>query len=76
MKFGRDSNPGDQCYYCRRRCGGRDHSRFAHWVPALQGHIEVSAHTSCFYDADFDRLPCNADFSGAVPDCVPDEWVE
>lgn len=73
MEFSRDSEATDRCFYCRDFCGNdppgelesevmEGHSRVAHWVPALQRAVEVSAHVLCFYDADDTRIGCNEDF--------------
>lgn len=68
MRFKRGSAPEDRCFYCREFCGVKHpkdtggiisgHSRFAHWMPSEQRHIEVSAHAHCFYDAEM--IPANA----------------
>lgn len=56
MKFKRDSEPEDRCWFCRRFCGepvlgdstGK-HGRFAFWICHLGRHVEISAHDSCYY---------------------------
>lgn len=67
MRFTRDSQPEDRCFYCREFCGIahpddgdviKGHTRIAHWVPALQKHVEVSAHEVCAHRNDETKIPC------------------
>lgn len=48
MKFRRDADPTDRCYFCRDWCGTQTFDRFAHWLPQEQRHIAISAHDNCF----------------------------